>query len=71
MSMKPNTFSIAVLTALAIALFPAGLADEGFSIKETDFGLTINYDGELVTNYIVDQANKPYLWPFIGPTGSL
>lgn len=69
MPIKPNNFSIAALIALAVAIFPASLADEGFSIEETDFGLTVKYDGELVTNYVVDQANKPYLWPFIGPTG--
>lgn len=67
--MKPNFLIFASLAAFAIALSPSSFSDKGFSIKETDFGLTVKYDGELVTNYIVDQANKPYLWPLIGPTG--
>lgn len=44
-------------------------ADTGFTIEETPSGLTIKHNGELVTNYIVDQANKPYMWPLIGPNG--
>ncbi len=46
-------------------------ADEGkgFSVEKTDSGVTVNLNGELFTNYVIDQANKPYLWPVIGPNG--
>ena len=44
-------------------------ADTGFTIEETPWGLAIKHNGELVTNYIIDQANKPYMWPLIGPNG--
>ena len=44
-------------------------ADTGFTIEETPSGLTIKHNGELVTSYIIDQANKPYMWPVIGPNG--
>ena len=44
-------------------------ADTGFTIEETPWGLTIKHNGELVTNYIFDRANKPYMWPLIGPNG--
>lgn len=59
--------TLAVLFTLVSA--PFCYSEKGFSVKETDFGLTVEYDGELVTNYIINEANKPYLWPLIGPTG--
>lgn len=67
--MNCKLLSIATLSVIAIASIPTSFSEEGFSIKETDFGLTVKYKGELVTNYVIDQANKPYLWPLIGPTG--
>ena len=41
-----------------------------FTIEETPWGVAIKHNGELVTNYIFDQANKPYMWPLVGPTES-
>lgn len=67
--MNRSYFTTATLFVIALGAAPLCFSEKGFSIKETDFGLTVKYDGELVTNYIVNQANKPYLWPFIGPTG--
>jgi len=67
--MNRTIFAAAILSAIALASAPLIYSDKGFSIEETGFGLTVKYDGELVTNYIVNQANKPYMWPFIGPTG--
>lgn len=32
-------------------------------------GAVVKVDGQLFAEYVVDQANKPYLWPIIGPTG--
>ena len=40
-----------------------------FEIKETKNGLTIEFEGKLFARYVIDVANKPYLWPIIGPTG--
>ncbi len=68
-TMKRTLIATAVLTATVFATTPFAFSGAGFSIQETDFGLTVKYDGELVTNYIVNQANKPYLYPLIGPTG--
>ncbi|MCM2370220.1 DUF6807 domain-containing protein [Aporhodopirellula aestuarii] len=41
----------------------------GFSVTEDDHGVTVLVDGKLFAKYVVDDINKPYLWPVIGPTG--
>ncbi len=43
--------------------------DSPFQISEQQDGLTIEFDGRLFARYVVTAANKPYLWPIIGPTG--
>ena len=40
-----------------------------FALLQDDKGLTINFDGQLFARYDLQTANKPYLWPIIGPTG--
>ncbi len=40
-----------------------------FTLSEDDQGLAINFDGHLFAKYNLRTANKPYLWPIIGPTG--
>lgn len=32
-------------------------------------GVTVVADGRPFAAYVIDQGNKPYLWPVIGPTG--
>ncbi|MFN7343824.1 MAG: PmoA family protein, partial [bacterium] len=32
-------------------------------------GAIVKFDGKLFAEYVVYKANKPYLWPIIGPTG--
>ena len=44
-------------------------AAKGFAIDLTKSGLTITHNGKLFTKYVVDQANKPFLWPVMGPGG--
>ena len=61
-----------VLVAAAIAAFaPAFAAEaaEGFSIRQGPSGVTVAFDGRLFAGYVIDQANKPYVWPIVGPTG--
>jgi hypothetical protein len=57
---------------LATALYFAPCAesaDTGFSTKETPHGVDVLINGEPFASYVIDQANKPYLWPVYGPTG--
>ena len=39
-------------------------------MEKTGAGATVKYDGKLVTNYVVGESNKPFLWPVIGPGGA-
>jgi hypothetical protein len=70
----PSKF-IPALAALALAgAFPfsqsSTAADaSGFSVEKTAHGVTVKLNGALLADYVIDQANKPYLWPVIGPTG--
>jgi len=67
--LKPIEIGLFVIgVALSIGL-PATLGADGFAVEKTASGVTVTYNGELVTNYIIDQANKPFLYPLIGPKG--
>src|ERR1700760_3832142 len=62
------------LVVLGLALFFAAncLAADGFSADRTaGGGVDIKIDGKPFATYVVDQANKPYIWPIYGPTGKL
>lgn len=61
-----------ILCLLALLSLPslAMAADKGFTFEKTGpGGVVLKYDGNLVTEYVVDQANKPYLFPVIPPGG--
>ena len=57
---------------LFVALFSFVLqAHSGdFVVKETKSGVTVNYKGKLLTQYVIGQSNKPFMWPVIGPSGN-
>lgn len=60
------------LTALlASTLVLASLASAAeFTVDKTPAGgAVVKVDGQVFAEYVVDQANKPYLWPIHGPTG--
>lgn len=63
---------LACLAAVAVAWLVGG-ASRGnaaeFTVEETEHGATIQIDGELFANYVIDQGHKPFIWPIIGPTG--
>lgn len=59
-----------LLTALAFGLLSVTASAATFSIEKTATGgAIVKIDGQFFTEYVVDQANKPYLWPIIGPGG--
>lgn len=58
-----------LLTTAAVFLSLAARAAE-FTVEETKTGgAVVKVDGQVFAEYVVDQANKPYLWPIYGPTG--
>lgn len=64
--MRPFYTSLFVLVTLATRL---AAADGGFAITQDAHGATVTVNGKPFASYVVDQANKPYLWPIYGPTG--
>jgi hypothetical protein len=68
-----SSFSRSLLAGItiwsALCLSAAVQAATGFTAEKHDKGVTVKYNGELVTEYVINDSNKPYLWPVIGPTG--
>jgi hypothetical protein len=53
---------------IALGSLPAQAAD--FTVEKTATGgAVVKVDGKPFTEYVVDQANKTYLYPIHGPTG--
>ena len=65
--MRP--FAEIILLVLPLFCVAVHGADADFAVEKTDRGVTVKYKGELFTEYVIKEANKPYLWPVIGPTG--
>lgn len=58
----------ALLASTLILALPAAAAE--FTVEKTAAGgAVVKVDGQVFAEYVVDQANKPYLWPIFGPTG--
>ena len=60
-----------LLPLVAAALLPSlHAADTGFSIDKTSGGgVTVKVNGQPFADYVIDQANKPYLAPVFGAAG--
>lgn len=57
---------------LAIAVYPGARATgepAGFAVRTDAHGAVVEWSGKPFAAYVIDQANKPYLWPIHGPTG--
>ena len=59
---------IAFLSLSLFGLASATLAEITLE-KTPSGGALVKADGQLFTEYVVDQANKPYLWPVVGAAG--
>ena len=58
-----------IVFGIAVAPVQAAKKSTGFSITETDNTVVVKVDGKPFATYVLDQANKPYLYPVYGPTG--
>jgi hypothetical protein len=48
----------------------ARAAEHKFTVNRTpQGGVEVKADGQHFASYVIDQGNKPYLWPIHGPTG--
>ena len=64
-------FVVATATlALGLAA-SAHAAGKGFTTEKTATGVTVKFDGQPFAEYVITEANKPYLFPVFGPTGKL
>ena len=65
----PKFSLAAIVTTALICVHPhAFAADAGFAVEKTvNGGVTVKVNGQLFAEYVVDQANKPYLAPVFGP----
>ena len=64
---RTTTILIALLLA---AVEPLEAADHAVTLERTATGgVSVSVDGKPFAEYVIDQANKPYLWPVHGPTG--
>ena len=70
-----KTLHLRGLSGLFLTLIWAALpaahaaAPKGFTAEKTEHGATIKFNGAPLAEYVIDQANKPYLFPVHGPTG--
>ena len=63
-------FTPTLAVALSLLTSAALQAQSGFTTDKTPSGgVIVKQDGKLFAEYIVDQANKPYLAPVFGPAG--
>ena len=60
---------IRIYLSAAVLLGTLSVWADGFAVEKTKAGVTVKYDGKLFTRYVIDQSNKPFLWPVIGPSG--
>ncbi|NBR85098.1 MAG: hypothetical protein EB141_05195 [Verrucomicrobia bacterium] len=59
-----------LLGTLALGLAAsAQAAGKGFTAEKSAAGATIKFDGQPFAEYVIGEANKPYLFPVYGPTG--
>ncbi len=56
--------------ALALGVtISAQAAGKGFTADKSPAGVVVKYDGQPFAEYVITEANKPYLFPVYGPTG--
>jgi hypothetical protein len=69
-SVPMNTRIFIALAALLLTTSALSAADSAFTVERTrSGGVEVKVNGKPFASYVVDQANKPYLWPIYGPTG--
>lgn len=65
---RRHLFLAAGALALGLAV-SAHAAGTGFTAEKSPTGVVVKYDGQPFAEYVISEANKPYLFPVYGPTG--
>lgn len=63
------SFPLICLALVVASPARAAEAPRGFSIQQTPSGVSVAFDGTPFAGYVIDRANKPYVWPIVGPAG--
>ena len=64
--------SLVTLLAVVGRMAAAAEGEGAFVVtKSADGGAVVSVDGQPFLAYVIDQGNKPYLWPIHGPGGAL
>ena len=63
-----RAFGFLVLIALS-ALVSVEAAEDFVVAKNVSGGVTVTLAGQPFATYVIDQGNKPFLWPVFGPDG--
>ncbi|HEY2584527.1 MAG TPA: PmoA family protein [Tepidisphaeraceae bacterium] len=62
-----SSTAFALMLQVSASLFAA---EGGFTLARTPAGgVEVKIDGKPFATYVIDQGNKPFLWPIYGPTG--
>lgn len=67
-SMK--NYSLLLLSFILVWLGGFSALQAEFTVEQKGANAVVKYQGELVTEYVTDQSNKPFLYPVIGPGGA-
>ena len=67
-SLRRHLYLSASVLLLGFAV-SAHAADKGFTADKSPTGVVVKYDGQPFAQYVIGEANKPYLFPVFGPTG--
>jgi hypothetical protein len=65
-----KNFSPSFLSLCVVLFAFVTVVNAEFTVEKKGANVAVNYDGKLVTEYITDQSNKPFLYPVIGPGGA-
>jgi hypothetical protein len=64
------TFLFLGLFALSSSFLQSARAETLFTLhKEENGGISVRVNNKPFASYVVNEANKPFLWPVYGPTG--
>ena len=64
-----RTSAIALLSCCWVGLAAGAAEPRSVALRQDDHGVTVEAAGRPFASYVVDESNKPYLWPVFGPTG--
>lgn len=66
---QPLVCMLGVTVGTLCGVAPAAASDRFAVAEDERGGIVVTLDGKVFTSYVIDQGNKPFVWPVIGPDG--